>query len=69
MKWIYSNNQDFRFYYFWLCFVHENFQNAYFRICLFTTNNYLFQMISSPNTGFYQAIIVVNKYLFVIRYS
>ena len=29
--------KDFRFYYFWLYFVYQNFQNGYFWISVFTT--------------------------------
>ena len=37
-KWLCNKvetRKDFRFYYFWLYFVYQNFQNGYFRISLF----------------------------------
>ena len=37
-----ETRKDFRFYYFWLYFVYQNFHNGYFRISLFTI---LFEVI------------------------
>ena len=39
-----KTSKEFKFYYFWLCFVYQNFQNGYFWIILFAIQN---EIISS----------------------